>query len=240
VNFRGILFDKDGTLLDFNGTWLSAYEAAAEIIAQYSGGQLSPMKILEHGGYLATERKWLPDSVLAAGSSREILASWNSLLAKPLDAATVKQIDEAFHVAANGLVPAVDPLLPCMSELKQAGYILGIATMDSEKGARTMADALEIRSQFDFICGADSGFGEKPDPGMVNAFRAATGIPAAEIVMVGDSPRDIMMGHNAGVGLAVGVTSGAHGHSELLEHTDHVLDHIGLLHDYLSGFEANS
>lgn len=235
MSYKGILFDKDGTLLDFNGTWLAAYEAAAEIIADYSGGQLVPEKILEHGGYLANERKWLPESVLAAGSSGEILASWNSLLARPLDAPTVKRINAAFHVGANGLVPAIEPLLPCMLQLKQAGYVLGIATMDSEKGAISMADALEISEQFDFICGADSGFGEKPDPGMVNAFSRVTDISTAEIVMVGDSPRDIMMGINAGAGLSVGVTSGAHDRFALLEHTEHVLDHIGLLHDYLMG-----
>ncbi len=236
MNYSGILFDKDGTLLDFNGTWLAAYETAAEIIADYSGGKLTPIKILEHGGYLPEERKWLPESVLAAGSSREILASWNSLLERPLDTAAVEQINEAFLVGANGLVPAVEPLLPCMAQLKQTGYVLGIATMDSEKGARSMADALEVTDQFDFICGADSGFGEKPDPGMVNAFSAATGISNDKIVMVGDSPRDIMMGLNAGAGLSVGVTSGAHGRSELLAHTEHVLDDIGLLHDYLSTF----
>ncbi|MBX2867198.1 MAG: HAD family hydrolase [Acidiferrobacterales bacterium] len=238
MKLKGILFDKDGTLLDFNGTWLAAYRAASEIIADYSGGKLSAEEILIHGGYVPEENQWKPESVLAAGSSREILASWNSLLDIPLDPPVLKRIGEAFHIGASGLVPAVDPLFPCMAQLRESGFVLGIATMDSEKGAIRMAESMGIANQFDFICGADSGFGEKPDPGMVQAFVSATGIEAAAVVMVGDSPRDIMMGINARVGMSVGVTSGAHSREELLTHTDHVLDHIGYLHDYLLGLQA--
>ena len=233
MKLKGILFDKDGTLLDFNGTWLAAYQAASEIISEYCEGHLTATEILVHGGYIPEDNSWRPESVLAAGSSREILESWNSLLKTPLDQAAVKRIGEAFHVGATGLVPAVEPLLPCMQELRSSGYVLGIATMDSEKGAIRMAESLDVSDQFDFICGADSGFGEKPDPGMVQAFVRATGIESEAVVMVGDSPRDIMMGINAGVGVSVGVTSGAHGREELLVHTDHVLDHIGLLQNYL-------
>ena len=35
---RGILFDKDGTLLDFWATWLPAYRSSAEKIAGSAGG----------------------------------------------------------------------------------------------------------------------------------------------------------------------------------------------------------
>ena len=35
---RGILFDKDGTLLDFCAAWIPAYRAAAGEIADLAGG----------------------------------------------------------------------------------------------------------------------------------------------------------------------------------------------------------
>ena len=35
---RGILFDKDGTLIDFRATWIPAYHGVAEELAQRLGG----------------------------------------------------------------------------------------------------------------------------------------------------------------------------------------------------------
>ena len=105
--------------------------------------------------------------------------------------------------------------------------------MDDESHAINMAEGLEIRDLFDFICGADSGYGVKPEPGMVDAFSEKTGIPTQQIVMVGDSPRDINMGIHAGAGLSVGVLTGAHDRTELLKYTSHVLNSIDELWDYL-------
>ena len=34
---RGVLFDKDGTLLDFEATWPPAYAAVAEALAEQAG-----------------------------------------------------------------------------------------------------------------------------------------------------------------------------------------------------------
>jgi len=53
-DIRALLFDKDGTLLDFNGTWLGPYRAAAEIVAQQSHGTLTAGEVLVDGGYIET------------------------------------------------------------------------------------------------------------------------------------------------------------------------------------------
>lgn len=236
---RAILFDKDGTLLDFNRTWLPAYRAAAKILAAESHGKLSVEQVLVDGGFIPEEENWQPESVLAAGSNREILASWNKLLGRSLGIGTIGRIEQEFLAASKRLAPAVEQIDQCLNALREAGFILGIATMDSEAGAQAMVKTLALESQFSFVCGADSGFGEKPDPGMVHAFADSTGIEAQQIVMVGDSPRDIEMGMNAGAGLSVGVTSGAHSREELLRYSPHVLAHIGELNDYLQQAAIN-
>ena len=231
---KAILFDKDGTLLDFNRTWLGAYWRAAEIVASCSGDRLDPAAVLAAGGYVASTDTWQPDSVLAAGSNREIIHSWNALLPSPMSERDLDRIRQAFRIGDDDLIPAVDPIRPCLESLREAGYVLGIATMDTEAGANDTARALGICDLFGFICGADSGFGEKPDPGMVNAFAEKTGCEPRHVVMVGDSPRDIEMGQNAGAGLSVGVASGAHSEAELLTYSHHVLTDISGLPRYLA------
>ena len=98
--------------------------------------------------------------------------------------------------------------------------------MDDEQSAIGTLQGLGCSDQVDFVCGADSGHGEKPDPGMVLAFCEHCGLNSENVMMVGDSPRDLQMGRNAGVGLSVGVLTGTSGREALAPYADHVLNDI--------------
>ncbi len=233
LQIRAILFDKDGTLLDFNRTWLSPYRAAAKWIAEKAEGRFSAEELLAHGGYMADSESWRPDSVLAAGSNQQILQSWNSLLGIALGEAEVREIMQIFKLTQEQYIPVTDSLRSCLEQLKLSGYALGIATMDDERQAHRMTRGLCIDDLFDFVCGADSGHGVKPDPGMVRAFAASVGVSTEAVAMVGDSPRDIHMGLNAGAGLSIAVLTGAHDAEELGRHTPHVLSDISELGGFL-------
>lgn len=223
---RAILFDKDGTLLDFNATWLPRYRAAAQWVAERSGGRFDAARLLALGGYIAAHNTWQADSLLAAGSNAQILASWEALLGREFTAAERQQLASHFAPGTAGYVPVVDPIRPTLEALAGRGLVLGIATMDDEAQAETTAMGLGIRDLFSFVCGADSGHGVKPEPGMLQAFARQAGLRTAEVAMVGDSPRDIHMGINAGAGISIGVLTGAHDAAELSRHTSHVLADI--------------
>jgi phosphoglycolate phosphatase len=88
---------------------------------------------------------------------------------------------------------------------------------------------LQLLEHLDFLCGCDSGHGEKPDPGMVLAFCRACGLSPGEVAVVGDTPHDMNMARAAGVGLVVAVTSGAAGVELLQDLADHVIADVSAL-----------
>lgn len=101
--------------------------------------------------------------------------------------------------------------------------------MDSEALAHKLLRKFSLGRFFSFVCGYDSGFGEKPAPGMACAFYDVSGLSPSEIAVVGDTPHDLNMARNAGAALGIGVLSGASDRQSLEQLADHVLGHIGEL-----------
>ena len=231
---KGILFDKDGTLLDFNATWLTAYIQAANSIAKSIGQPGLAESLLRGGGYDMVTGQWGADSLLASGSNQQILDFWSGQLGQPLNGPQLSVIRDIFSHAAGNPVPAIENLRGFLLELKDRGLKSGLATMDDERNAVSMIEKLNLANCFDFVCGADSGYGTKPDPGMVEAFCRHCDLIPEQVIMVGDSPKDINMGINAGVARSVGVLTGSHNRLELGKHTDTVLENIAELEDLLN------
>ncbi len=223
---KGILFDKDGTLIPFNKTWLDAYIKAAKFLSESVCRPDLERQLLLGGGYIPETQSWVSDSLLASGSNAQIMAFWGEQIGGSLSPAQISGIGEIFSAAAKNNTPVLDDMTGFLIQLKKRGLVLGLATMDDEKSAYSTLKKLEIQHLFDFICGADSGYGVKPEPGMVDAFSASCGISNAQVIMVGDSPKDLNMGRNAKVALTIGVLTGAHNHAELQPHADYVYSDI--------------
>lgn len=232
-SIKGILFDKDGTLLDFNGTWLEPYFKVTELIANYMDQPALANELMEKGGYIAESQSWVCESLLASGSNAQILKFWSKLIGQPIQGELLNEVREIFSQVASSYIPAIDNLRELLFELKSHEIKLGLATMDDVSNAHGMLNQLELSDLFDFVCGADSGYGVKPEPGMVLAFCDSCGLSPGNIIMVGDSPRDLEMGKNAGAGYTVGVLTGAHNRIELEKHTNYVYDNIAGINSLL-------
>ena len=225
-DIKGILFDKDGTLLDFNATWLQPYQRAAAYLQNRFGVVAEAQMLLQRGGFIAETRTWRADSKLASGCNREILDFWSQVIGAPIEGDDQRAIEAIFHLPDAGGKAAVADMPSLFQKLRARGLALGLATMDDEQNARHMLRTHRIDALFDFVCGADSGYGVKPEPGMVHAFCQACALLPKQVMMVGDSPRDLHMGKNAGVACSIGVLSGAHERAELVAHGDYVLENI--------------
>jgi phosphoglycolate phosphatase len=235
---RAVLFDKDGTLVDLRASWLPAYHAMATALAAAAGHPPAfALELLRRQGHDPGSGDFAPDSPLLWATNETLARAWSAEpeLAGVVD---VGSIVEA-HLADSERFPPVPvgDLAGLFARLRGRGLKLGIATMDTERQAHATARRFGLEAHLCFVAGCDSGHGHKPDPGMVAAFCAAARVLPAEVVMVGDTPADLMMGRAAGCGLTVGVLTGGLGRSALEPHADivldtiHALETLQLLHD---------
>lgn len=232
---RAVLFDKDGTLLDYHRTWGPINLAAAELAA--AGDIVLADRLLEIGGMDRSSMITRPGSLLAAAHTVEIAAAWVKA-GSPLSLGDLSnRLDALFTASAIGSVPIGD-LDACFSALRAAGLTLGIASSDNEASIRLMLDHLGLAHHIAFVTGYDSGHGVKPGPGMALAFAEAIGIDPSEVAVVGDNGHDIYMGRSAGAGLVIGVLSGTGDAATLAPIADACLTDIGELPAFLAPYLA--
>ena len=229
---RAILFDKDGTLFDFQKSW---GPLGARVIAELSGGDPELAAALaEAAGYNIAERRYLPGSALVSGSSDMIAAPWAALLSGWTAADLETWLNDQAEAASEAsMAPAVADLPGLLARLSDAGYALGVATHDGEAPARRHLEQAGALAAFGFISGYDSGYPPKPAPGVLQAFARSAGVAVDSVVMVGDSLLDLRLARSAGALAAVGVLTGPAGADLLTAEADLVLPDIGGLPEIL-------
>jgi len=221
---KGILFDKDGTLLDFHETWMPSINALVGFLGD--GKADLEERLLEIGGFDKATGRVLSGSILAAGHPRDLAEVWIDLLpdhARDLEKVTA--VIEAFFEQNVEPKPVCD-LSVFADSLLAHGVVLGIATNDSAAGIESSLKGTGFLDKVMFKAGYDSGHGGKPGPGMGLAFAKAAGLDPSEVMMVGDNSHDMEMGRAAGCGLLVGVLTGNSNRDDLAPMADHVLDTI--------------
>ena len=235
TELRGILFDKDGTLVDFHATWGPLIRTATAYAA--GGDPALTDRLLRLGGLDPLTGATRPDSLFAAANTIEIVDAFVAAGAALPRARLIADFDSMFVGASASAVPLTDtPAL--LAGLRARGLSIGIASSDNEASIRTTARTLGIDGLVDFIAGYDSGHGIKPAPGMFVAFCNAIGAPAASVAMVGDNRHDMEMARSAGAGLAVAVLSGTGTSETLHEISDVCLPSIAELPAFLDSRDA--
>ncbi len=228
MKYKGIVFDKDGTLIDFHTTWSPTYHFAAIELAR--GDQTLAAELLAQHGYNAGTQTFIGGSLLAAGNNKEVAEAWSKQLPhinSQMECVTLaNRLHDIFAEQGRINSAAVPDLKPVLQQLKQSGLKLGVATADSYQGILNTLGAFDVIKDFDFLCGYDSGHGTKPEAGMVLAFCQSQSLNPAEVIIVGDNSHDIEMGRNANAGLCVGVLTGTSTRDELEKITDVVLNDI--------------
>lgn len=227
----GILFDKDGTLVDFDRTWGAA---AHPVMRRMSGGDdVLLRRVADAMHYELDARRFRPTSPLIGGSPAEILAAWGGALGRTDDRALLAELNELFAAETlASLMPIGDPVA-VLDALRERGLALGLATNDGEASARAQLTALGLAGHMGFVAGYDSGHGGKPEPGMVLAFAAAIGVDPGRVALVGDTTHDLRAARAAGA-VAVAVLSGPATRDALAPYADHVIGSVADLPDLVA------
>ncbi|MDN2568031.1 HAD family hydrolase [Aquibium sp. A9E412] len=203
---KAILFDKDGTLIDFNRTWYGVSRRLA--LESADGDEARADALMAQAGYDAARGVFRPGSAIAAGTNADIVALWHGDLAPAAQRERIRHFD---HVTAEAGAREAVPLAgmhDALAALREAGFALGVATNDSTDGAERTLLALGVAQMFDVVLGYDSVANPKPAADAVLAFADALALHPAQIAMVGDNRHDLVAGRAAGVGLNVAVLSG--------------------------------
>ena len=229
---KGILFDKDGTLVDFQATWFAIGDAMA--LKAADGDRKRADALLEAAGYDFGRHCFKADFVFAAGTNADIVALWYP----GVPAADRQSMTAMFDTVTAEQGAAKSVPLPGSKEaimrLHGSGFRLGLATNDSTGGAEKTLLALGVAQMFDAAYGYDAVANPKPAPDSLYAFSDLTGLKPSEIAMVGDNRHDLEMARAGGAGLAVGVLSGTGTRESLAPMADVILDSVADLPAYLA------
>ena len=223
AGIKGILFDKDGTLIDFHATWAGVADRMA--LEAANGDRAKADDLLAKAGYDPETKGFKPDSVFAAGTNADIIALWFPELSAA----------EQRDAQGSALAVPLPGIAESLAALHAKSYRLGVATNDSTAGCERTLSAIGMAQLFDAAYGYDAVANPKPAPDAVIAFCDLTGLKPSEIAMVGDNRHDLDMARASGCGLAVGVLSGTGTRESLAPLADVVLASVADLPAFLAG-----
>jgi phosphoglycolate phosphatase len=202
---KGVLFDKDGTLLEFHSTQHYIY---ATLLARMKDDYQVPEALLRRLsdvlGHLPD--RLAPDSLLQHSTNQQIaqaLFATSGVYAAehhwqpPYDAEVLLGLIE--QLSLGDYVPYVAlPHVPeTLSYLKRKGYKLGVATVDTRTATVAGLEKTGIIEYFDYL-----GTGEdslpKPDTSLADRFCSECGVVPGELLIVGDGENDMVFARNVG------------------------------------------
>ena len=228
MNIRGVIFDKDGTLFDFQSTWGIWTSQVLVRIAGSDGVLLE--QLARSLGYDIKTRRVQPGSVIVAGTPMEIAAVIHSHIPTMGQSQICDWLNEEAETAPQVLVTDLHRL---SAELRRIDLGLCVMTNDAEGPARAHLASVQALELFDLVIGSDSGFGAKPQAAPLLALADKMDIPAAACVMVGDSTHDLRAGRAAGM-RTVAVLTGLAEAAELAPLANAVLPDVSHLPAWIS------
>ncbi|WOG27794.1 HAD family hydrolase [Endozoicomonas sp. 8E] len=238
MKFKALLFDKDGTLLEFHNMWLKVSRSACHRVKNYSDERQGHQHVTEAQLLLAigVEGDRVDNhGLLASNPVEDTAAKWFEMLNPQVSLTEFARVTKnAFNqqVAENPQWIEVLPgVADTLTSLKQKGMILGIATADTKDSTLYTLEQSGLKMLFDYVGYSDGDIEPKPAPALLSAFCQQCGIEPHEVIMFGDTVSDMEFATNAGA-KKIGVLTGTASASELEPVADLVIPSVAQFDPY--------
>lgn len=199
-----IIFDKDGTLIDFDAFWVTvSVKAIEDILNKLGRTDIPACDILTAFG--VNDGVTDIEGVLCKGTYEQMGQIVHSILKGhgcniPLDEA-VKLVIDAYNKNADAgqVKPTCPELKEVLTKLKNQNKRLAVVTTDNDKITRKCLKRLGIEELFDKIYTDSGDLPTKPDPCCALDFADHTGVEKERLIVVGDTVTDVSFARNAGI-----------------------------------------
>lgn len=233
IECEGIIFDKDGTLIDSFKIWPALIKNRVKILQREIGFDNEMARLLEKTMGL-DEGGIIRRSPVVVGSREQTAAAMATMLfvyrGIPWDVGMEKAnlaldlCDQEMGLASQAIpIPGVPKTL---KNLYKAGFKLAVATNDDMERTHALMEYAGLAPYLHaYACRNEVEKG-KPAPDLIYFICRRLGLEAGRCIMVGDSLLDIQMGINAGVYMAVGVLTGVSKKEEIEGISDMIIQDI--------------
>lgn len=225
---QSILFDKDGTLIDFPSIWIPWIDDIFDYLSD-TVPHCPLDKIELRTAFGAGENGDMVDpkgplAIASIEESKTIIAyklyengiPWDSAVFYASESIIVANKKEK-NLRSFRPIAGIKEFLEC---LKANTIRLGVLTADDTERAWEHLKKAKLADYFEFVIGSDQVTNGKPFPDMAYLAKDRYGISLSETMMIGDTNADMQLGKNAGVNVTVGIITYADNNTNHLKDAD--------------------
>ena len=215
---KAILFDKDGTLLEYTEGWV---DSIVEFLEEKTIDEDKKKKLFKEIGireYGGVEE----NSILSSETAMDLAIIFSKYLDEDLDE-IYKELDDHllnYLKENNKFIRETCDLRSLFEALRERGILIGIFTSDNYRQAKYSMEYLGLDSFIDFYAAADI-YKKKPNKESLEVFKKKYSLEDQEIIIVGDSRVDMVFGEDT---IKVGVLCGTGSREMLAKYTDNIID----------------
>lgn len=199
-----ILFDKDGTLLDFEKYWIRILTAATEsVLSRFDidikiAEEIYPAIGVVDGVADISGPYCQGDIAVTVDIYYDIILSHGHNIDKgEFTSALAEEFRD--NSSAGELTGNCEDVRGFLMNLRKSGIKVALVTADDTHSTNECLALAGIEDCFDRIFVADGGYPGKPDPHIINMLCAEEGIEKDEMLMVGDTVKDMLFAKNGGI-----------------------------------------
>tara|TARA_Y100001968_G_scaffold269976_1_gene260966 strand:+ start:1996 stop:2796 length:801 start_codon:yes stop_codon:yes gene_type:complete len=224
-DFKGVLFDKDGTLSNSEDHLIElarlrikeVYKSCKNnnLLDHYTYKKINHIFNIAYG---LTSSGLDPNGLIAIASRKDNLISTATLLCilgkswpNAIEIAQEVFIESEKAIKLVGVDKSKNTLLPGVLEVlkkfETAEITCALISNDSRQGITNFLKSNDIEDKFVAFWSADDN-PSKPNPTAVKQFCKLIKLEPEQCLFIGDSDSDLKMARQAGVGLTLGYTAG--------------------------------